>query len=71
MTPADPSPPPRTAAGLPRPPAGRLVGVTQVTVARWEAGRHPIPKPAGMVIQQAAKAGRVATKQQLSDDPDK
>lgn len=61
----------RKAAGLTQTEAARLVGVTQVTVARWETGRHPIPKAAGMVIEQAAKAGRVATKQQLSDDPDK
>ncbi len=61
----------RQAAGLTQAAAGALLGVTQVTVARWETGVHPIPKAAGMVIQQAAKAGRAATKRQLSDDQDK
>lgn len=61
----------RQAAGLTQAAAGALLGVTQVTVARWETGVHPIPKAAGMVMLQAAKAGRVATRRQISDDPDK
>lgn len=48
----------RQAAGLTQTQAADLLGVSRSAIARWEAGKHRIPKTAESAMATAAKQGR-------------
>ncbi len=42
----------------------RALGVTRVTVARWETGVYAIPEPTARLLQRLRKEGRPAKRRQ-------
>jgi DNA-binding transcriptional regulator YiaG len=43
---------------------GRALGVTRVTVARWEIGVYAIPEPTARLLQRVRNEGRRAKRRQ-------
>ena len=45
----------RRRLGLTQRALGEALGVSRVTIARWEAGLHPLPRAVGLLLNRMLK----------------
>jgi transcriptional regulator with XRE-family HTH domain len=48
----------RLALGLTQEALAKRIGVHRITIAKWEAGTVPIPKPIGLLMELLTKENR-------------